>query len=112
MIFHSSASGCIAMFHGLSSFTIDIQQVLGTPTKEELKHMNPNYQEFKFPVIRAHPWPTIFKPNTPADCMDIIAKLLSYVPENRYKAIEVILVLFFFVLLFTCYNNHCDLPLW
>ena len=32
------------------------QQVLGTPTREEIKCMNPNYTEFKFPQIKAHPW--------------------------------------------------------
>jgi glycogen synthase kinase 3 beta len=50
--------------------------------------MNPNYKEFKFPQIRAHPWPTIFKANTPPDVMDLISKLLAYVPENRLKSIE------------------------
>lgn len=31
-------------------------QILGTPTREEIKCMNPNYTEFKFPQIKAHPW--------------------------------------------------------
>lgn len=31
-------------------------QVLGTPTREEIRCMNPNYTEFKFPPIKAHPW--------------------------------------------------------
>lgn len=30
-------------------------QVLGTPTREEIKCMNPNYTEFKFPQIKAYP---------------------------------------------------------
>ncbi|KAI3744986.1 hypothetical protein L1987_58085 [Smallanthus sonchifolius] len=33
-----------------------LEQVLGTPTREEIKCMNPNYTEFKFPQIKAHPW--------------------------------------------------------
>ncbi len=33
-----------------------VAQVLGTPTREEIKCMNPNYTEFKFPQIKAHPW--------------------------------------------------------
>lgn len=51
--------------------------------------MNPNYQEFKFPQIRAHPWGSIFKPGTPPDAIDLIGKLLAYVPDKRFKAIEV-----------------------
>lgn len=35
-------------------------QVLGTPTREEIKCMNPNYTEFKFPQIKAHPWHKVF----------------------------------------------------
>ena len=35
---------------------VEIIKVLGTPTKEQIKSMNPNYTEFKFPQIRAHPW--------------------------------------------------------
>lgn len=31
-------------------------QVLGTPTREEIRCMNPSYTEFKFPQIKAHPW--------------------------------------------------------
>jgi len=67
---------------------VEIIKVLGTPTKDELKCMNPNYQEFKFPQIRAYPWGSIFKPSTPPDSIDLIGKLLAYVPEKRLKAIE------------------------
>lgn len=51
--------------------------------------MNPNYQEFKFPQIRAYPWGSIFKPSTPPEAIDLIGKLLAYVPDKRLKAIEV-----------------------
>ncbi|KIH46166.1 hypothetical protein ANCDUO_23784 [Ancylostoma duodenale] len=35
---------------------VEIIKVLGTPTKEQIQSMNPNYKEFKFPQIKAHPW--------------------------------------------------------
>ena len=35
---------------------VEIIKVLGTPTREEIKCMNPDYTEFKFPQIKAHPW--------------------------------------------------------
>ena len=31
---------------------VEIIKVLGTPTKEEVEAMNPNYTEFKFPQVR------------------------------------------------------------
>eukprot|EP01038_Epipyxis_sp_PR26KG_P004546 gene4546-6417_t len=67
---------------------VEIIKVLGTPTKDQLKSMNPNYQEFKFPTIRANPLAGVFKPSTPADALDLISKLLDYVPDHRLKAIE------------------------
>lgn len=35
---------------------VEIIKVLGTPTREMIHTMNPNYSEFKFPQIKAHPW--------------------------------------------------------
>ena len=35
---------------------VEIIKVLGTPTREQIHEMNPNYTEFKFPQIKAHPW--------------------------------------------------------
>jgi serine/threonine protein kinase len=35
---------------------VEIIKILGTPTKEQIKTMNQNYTEFKFPAIKAHPW--------------------------------------------------------
>lgn len=38
---------------------VEIIKVLGTPTREQICDMNPNYQEFKFPQIKSHPWPKV-----------------------------------------------------
>ncbi|XP_027155136.1 shaggy-related protein kinase eta isoform X3 [Coffea eugenioides] len=35
---------------------VEIIKVLGTPTREEIRCMNPNYTDFRFPQIKAHPW--------------------------------------------------------
>lgn len=35
---------------------VEIIKVLGTPTREQIREMNPNYTEFKFPQIKCHPW--------------------------------------------------------
>ena len=69
--------------------------------------MNPNYQEFKFPQIRAYPWGSIFKPSTPPDSIDLIGKLLAYVPEKRLKAIEVTIIdeCLVYVCIWCCLNE-------
>jgi serine/threonine protein kinase len=50
--------------------------------------MNPTYTEFKFPQIRPYPWNKIFKPRAPAEAIDLIARLLCYVPTQRLSALE------------------------
>ena len=52
--------------------------------------MNPNYQEFRFPQIRAHPWGGVFKPRTPPESIELVGRMLAYVPENRCRALEVL----------------------
>lgn len=35
---------------------VEIIKVLGTPTREQIRTMNPNYMEHKFPQIKPHPF--------------------------------------------------------
>jgi len=65
---------------------VEIIKLLGTPTKESIKEMNPNYTEFKFPTIKAHPWSKVFKKNTPANAIDMCSALLEYSPKKRFTA--------------------------
>lgn len=74
---------------------VEIIKVLGTPTKEQIMAMNPNYTEFKFPQIKAHPWKKVFRSRTPADAIDFISKILVYDPSERLKPMECLLHPFF-----------------
>ena len=47
-------------------------QVLGTPSREDIHAMNPNYTEFKFPQIKAHSWSRIFSKRIPPDAVDLV----------------------------------------
>jgi glycogen synthase kinase 3 beta len=67
---------------------VEIIKVLGTPSREEIHAMNPNYTEFKFPAIRAHPWSKVFSKRLPPDAVDLVAKLLQYSPRARLSALE------------------------
>ena len=35
---------------------VEIIKILGTPTQDQVKLMNPKSEEFKFPNIKVHPW--------------------------------------------------------
>jgi glycogen synthase kinase 3 beta len=67
---------------------VEIIKVLGTPTKEEIRSMNSNYMEFKFPQIKGCQWKKIFRNRTPEDAMDFIAANLAYTPSNRLQPLE------------------------
>ena len=49
--------------------------------------MNPNYTDFKFPQIRAHPWAKVFSKRMPADGVDLVGRLLRYDPAARDTAL-------------------------
>ncbi|KAL1818553.1 hypothetical protein ACET3Z_013422 [Daucus carota] len=67
---------------------VEIIKVLGTPTREEIKCMNPHYTEFKFPHIKTHPWHKVFNKRLPADAVDLVSRLLQYSPKLRSSPLE------------------------
>ena len=83
---------------------VEIIKVLGTPTRDQIRTMNPNYMEHKFPQIKPHPFSKvcdsschhgahgayIYQVFRKADqnAIDLISKLLEYTPTQRLSAIE------------------------
>lgn len=67
---------------------VEIIKVLGTPSREEICAMNPNYTEFKFPQIKAHPWSKVFRSRTPREALDLIPQMLAYSPMERIHPLQ------------------------
>jgi len=67
---------------------VEIIKVLGTPTREQIKEMNPNYTEFKFPQIKSHPWPKVFRARTSPEAIDLVSRLLEYTPSSRITPLQ------------------------
>lgn len=84
---------------------VEIIKVLGTPTREQIRTMNPNYMEHKFPQIKPHPFNKVHAPSlrhlkkalkessqvfrrAPHEAIDLISALLEYTPTQRLSAIE------------------------
>lgn len=67
---------------------VEIIKVLGTPSREQIKTMNPNYQDHRFPQIKPHPFSKVFRPRTTVEAIDLVSKLLEYTPEARLSAVE------------------------
>jgi glycogen synthase kinase 3 beta len=73
---------------------VEIIKVLGTPTRDQIRTMNPNYMEHKFPQIKPHPFSKVFR-RADGHALDLIAKLLEYTPTERLSAIDAMVHPFF-----------------
>lgn len=51
---------------------VEIIKVLGTPTREQIRTMNPNYMEHKFPQIKAHPFGKVCTQRLKQNVMSLI----------------------------------------
>ncbi|XP_065832455.1 glycogen synthase kinase-3 beta-like [Oscarella lobularis] len=67
---------------------VEIIKILGTPTREQIREMNPNYTDFKFPQVKAHPWHKVFRPRIPAEAISLVSQLLEYIPSKRLNPLE------------------------
>jgi glycogen synthase kinase 3 beta len=100
---------------------VEIIKVLGTPTREQIKTMNPNvslpsnhptpakrqdgeskkqradhqYMEHKFPQIKPHPFSKVFRPRTDQSAITLISLLLEYTPTARLSAPQALVNEFF-----------------
>lgn len=91
------SSGCVMaelllgqpMFPGESGIDqlVEIIKILGTPTRQEICAMNPNYMEHKFPQINPIPLIKVFKKE---DLMtiDFLANTLKYNPLERFNSLQ------------------------
>ncbi|ORX90909.1 Pkinase-domain-containing protein [Basidiobolus meristosporus CBS 931.73] len=92
------SSGCVMaelisgqpLFPGDSSIDqlVEIIKVLGTPSREQIRSMNPHYVDHKFPQIKPHPFSKIFRSRAPEDAIDLVTRLLDYTPSKRLTAVE------------------------
>jgi len=74
---------------------IEIIKILGTPSKEEIRAMNPNHTSFKFPQIKPHPWSKVFRGKAPASAIDLVSQFLRYEPGQRLDPFEALCHPFF-----------------
>lgn len=76
---------------------VEIIKIMGTPTREQIKAMNPSYTDFSFPDIDPTGWERVFrgKPSPPADALKLLERLLTYVPADRVAALEALADPFF-----------------
>ncbi|KAK6465349.1 ser/thr protein kinase [Scheffersomyces coipomensis] len=69
---------------------VEIIKILGTPSKDQIEKMNPNYMEHKFPQIKPMPLQKIFKKMS-LDCIQFLILILQYSPIERISCIEALI---------------------
>lgn len=74
---------------------VEIIKILGTPTKEQIQAMNPDYKEYRFPQIRPLPWEKVFRHRTSRESIDFVSRLLQYDPKGRPTPLSGLLDPFF-----------------
>ncbi len=86
------------IFQGQSAVDqiVEIIKILGTPSKNQILGMNPEYTEHRFPVIKQLSWSKVFKnKDVDENFLDFIGKLLIYEPQIRPKPLKILLHPFF-----------------
>jgi glycogen synthase kinase 3 beta len=86
---------------------VEIIKILGTPTKDQINLMNPNYKEMKFPQVKGSSLHKCFKTKTSLEAIDLLEKMLQYSPKDRITAAEAMCHPFFEDLV----RRTLDLPL-
>jgi len=74
---------------------VEIIKILGTPTKEQILAMNPEYREYKFPQIKPMPWEKVYRSKTPKEAINFVAQLLVYDPAKRPRPLAALLDSYF-----------------
>lgn len=67
---------------------VEIIKVIGSPTQQELRSMNQNYMDFKFPFVKPHAWSKVFRGHTDKNAVDLVSKFLVYTPHQRLGAAQ------------------------
>lgn len=64
---------------------LEIVRVLGTPSADDCKFMNPKHKS-KLPQHPGKPWDKFWGTRAPKDAIDLMAKILTYRPLDRPRA--------------------------
>jgi len=76
---------------------VEVIKVLGTPSKQQIKLMNPEYTEYRFPFIKSFPLSFIYRKvkDLPKEYIDLLKQLLCYEPELRLHPLKALAHPFF-----------------
>ena len=75
---------------------VQIVKVLGTPSSQQLRAMNPAYPDYEFaPAVPPHSWEKVLRGWAPPYAADLVALMLTYNPAARMPPLHILLHPFF-----------------
>jgi glycogen synthase kinase 3 beta len=77
------------LFPGISATDqlIEITKVLGTPSPEEMRALNPSNCSFRFPTLTGSTLQSVLQ-NVNPDAVEFVQKMLAYTPQQRVRMID------------------------
>ena len=73
---------------------VEIMRLLGTPSKKQIKEMNPFFDGYKFPHVKVKQWNEVFK-GTNEVTLNFLRTLVTYSPSDRPTAMQALTHEFF-----------------
>ncbi|KAI0987000.1 hypothetical protein GJ496_009017 [Pomphorhynchus laevis] len=74
---------------------VEIIKIFGTPTKDEIMHINLGYQNTCFLQLKSHPWSKVLPKQTPAQGAELAGLMLVCNPKQRINPLIALAYLFF-----------------
>jgi serine/threonine protein kinase len=75
---------------------VEIIKVLGTPTRKQIREMNPEYLQYKFPIIKSYTYEEVYSgKEVDTTFFDLLRNLLCYEPNKRLTPLRAMLHPFF-----------------
>lgn len=66
---------------------VEIIKILGTPTREQIRTMNPNYMEHRFPQIRPHPFTRVWSSLSDKPVYFLLTRFRCFAELHRKRLI-------------------------
>ena len=97
------------LFEGPTSVKqmISIIGIIGVPSPEQVRAMNPQYPVADFPVVSHIGLSESFRSSVPQTAIELLSKLFSYDPSKRPRAIEVMAHPYFDEVKMYSRGNYC-----
>jgi len=80
---------------GINQLT-EIIKVIGTPSPQDLRAMNPNWPEYQFtPRVEPHPWEKVYRGWATDEAIELTEHMLVFNPAARLPPLQILMHRFF-----------------